>query len=96
MYKSFGQFLFEASQTAEERKKEKDMTDKLKTAKETESKAEDNLEKTLKDKDASSEDIKKAKLTSVKANAETTKIDAEIKLKAMGDGSNEKKDNGKS
>jgi len=96
MYKSFGQFLFEASETAEERKKDKDMADKLKSAKEAEDKAKADLEKTVKDGDASSEDIKKAKLVSAKTGAEVTKLDAEIKLKAMEDGSNEKKDNGKS
>jgi len=96
MYKSFGQFLFESSESAEERKKDKDMADKLKAAKEAEAKAKSELEKTIKGEDVSSEDIKKAKLVSAKTGAEVTKLDAEIKLKAMEDGSNEKKDNGKS
>ena len=72
------------------------MADKLKAAKEAEAKAKSELEKTIKGEDVSSEDIKKAKLVSAKTGAEVTKLDAEIKLKAMEDGSNEKKDNGKS
>jgi len=91
MYKSFGQFLFEASETAEERKKKKDMQDKLVKAKQAETKAKQDLNKIEKDKDAESEDITKAKLIATKADAATTQIDADIKLKAMQDKPKSKK-----
>lgn len=96
MYKSFGQFLFEASKTAEDVRKEKDMLDKLKDAKKADGTAAKDLENTIKDKDASQDDVKRARLVATKTEATVDKLDAEIKLKAMEDGSDRKKDNGKS
>lgn len=83
MYKSFGQFLFEASETAEDRKKNKDMADKLKKAKEAEAKAKTELSKVERDSDAKPEEVAKAKLVATKTDAAATQISADIKLKAL-------------
>jgi hypothetical protein len=91
MYKSFGQFLFEASETAEERKKKKDMQDKLVKAKQAEAEAKKNLNKVEGDKDAEAKDVAKAKLIAAKTDAAVTQIDADIKLKAMDDKPEKKK-----
>ena len=91
MYKSFGQFLFEASETTEERKKAKDMADKLKAAKQATIKAKEVLSDVESDKDSEDEEIKKAKLTATKASAAAVQIDADIKLKALADKPKEEK-----
>ncbi len=84
-YRNFGQFLFEASETAEDRKKDKDMADKLKAAKQAEVKAKEDLDKIESDKDAKPEDVAKAKLVYTKAAATSTQISADIKLKGLED-----------
>ena len=61
------------------------MKDSVKT------KAKQDLNKIEKDKDAESADITKAKLIATKADAATTQIDADIKLKAMQDKPKSKK-----
>lgn len=84
-YKSFGQFLFEASEAAEDRKKDKAMVDKLKAAKQAEIKAKKDMEEVERDKESEQEDIAKAKLIHTKANAAATQISADIKLKNLED-----------
>jgi hypothetical protein len=91
MYKSFGQFLFEASETTEERKKAKDMADKLKAAKQATVKAKEVLNDVEGDKDSDGTEIKKAKLTATKASAAAVQIDADIKLKALAEKPKEEK-----
>jgi hypothetical protein len=86
-YKNFGQFLFEASDAAEDRKKSKDMTDKLKKAKETEAKAKETLDKVESKDDVKRDELIKAKLIHKKAEAGTDSISADIQLKNL-----EKKD----
>ncbi len=86
-YKNFGQFLFEASEAAEERKKNKDMVDKLKKAKEAEAKAKEALDKVENKDDVKQDEIVKAKLIHKKAEAGTDSISADIQLKNL-----EKKD----
>ena len=91
-YKNFGQFLFEASETAEERKKQKDMVDKLKAAKEAEAKAKEALDKVENKDDVKQDEITKAKLIHKKAEAGTDSISADIQLKSLEKKAESKKD----
>jgi hypothetical protein len=82
-YKNFGQFLFEASEAAEDRAKDKAMVDKLKTAKQAEVKAKKDLDKIENDKDAEQKEVAKAKLVHTKAEAAATQATADIQLKKL-------------
>lgn len=91
-YKNFGQFLFEASDAAEDRKKQKDMIDKLKAAKEAEAKAKEALDKVEDKDDAEQDEITKAKLVHKKAEAGKDSIAADIQLKNLEKKAESKKD----
>lgn len=91
-YKNFGQFLFEASDAAEERKKQKDMVDKLKAAKEAEAKAKEALDKVENKDDVKQDEVTKAKLIHKKAEAGKDSIAADIQLKSLEKKAESKKD----
>jgi hypothetical protein len=82
-YKNFSQFLFESSEAADARAKDKAMVDKLKTAKEADLKAKKELTKVENDKDASNKEVAKAKLVSKKAEAVATQASTDIQLKKL-------------
>ena len=84
MFKDFGSFLFESTDS-EERQKEKDQAEKLKKAKAAAADAKSKLDSTENDKEASDEDRAEAKLIYVKNTAIVTQLEADAKLKALKD-----------
>ena len=91
-YKNFSQFLFESSEAADARAKDKAMVDKLKTAKQAEVKAKKDLDKIENDKDAEKKEVAKAKLVHTKAEAAATQATADIQLKKLEDAPEKKED----
>lgn len=91
-YKNFSQFLFESSEAADNRAKDKAMVDKLKTAKEADLKAKKELTKVENDKDASNKEVAKAKLVSKKAEAVATQASTDIQLKKLEEAPEKKED----
>jgi hypothetical protein len=84
MFKDFGNFLFESTDS-EERQKEKDQAEKLKKAKAAAADAKSKLDSTENDKEASDEDRAKAKLIYIKNTAIVTQLESDAKLKALED-----------
>ena len=84
MFKDFGSFLFESTDS-EERQKEKDQAEKLKKAKAAAADAKSKLDSTENDKEASAEDRAEAKLIYVKNTAIVTQLESDTKLKALKD-----------
>ena len=91
-YKNFSQFLFESSEAADNRAKDKAIVDKLKTAKEADLKAKKELTKVENDKDASNKEVAKAKLVSKKAEAVATQASTDIQLKKLEEAPEKKED----
>jgi hypothetical protein len=84
MFKDFGNFLFESTDS-EERQKEKDQAEKLKKAKAAAADAKSKLDSTENDKEASPEDRAKAKLIYIKNTAIVTQLESDAKLKGLED-----------
>ena len=84
MFKDFGSFLFESTDS-EERQKEKDQAEKLKKAKAAVADAKSKLDSTENDKEASDEDRAEAKLIYIKNTAIVTQLETDAKLKALKD-----------
>ncbi len=93
-YKNFAQFLFESSEAADDRAKDKAMIDKLQKAKEADAKAKEALNDVENDKDADDKEILKAKLISKKAEAAKTQASADIQLKKLEEAPEKKEDKG--